>query len=91
MLGFGKVSSYLGYNALEDFFPTMFVKPNPDCTNTYCIKRQKEYQIRLAEEVARKALLPKEEIKVEEIIHEDNDWGQFLHLFYKKLEKLLVT
>lgn len=44
LLGFGKVSPYLGYNALDDFFPTWSMKPNPDCTDKFCINRQHEYQ-----------------------------------------------
>ena len=44
LLKFGKVTYYLGYNALEDFFPTMSMKPNPNCDDSYCRKRQKEYQ-----------------------------------------------
>lgn len=43
LLNFGKVSPYLGYNALDDFFPTWSMKPNPDCTDRFCIERQKDY------------------------------------------------
>jgi hypothetical protein len=45
MLGFGKVSSYLGYNALEDFFPSMAMLPNTQCDDNFCRKRQEEYQV----------------------------------------------
>eukprot|EP01090_Pellita_catalonica_P000492 TRINITY_DN10343_c0_g1_i3.p1 TRINITY_DN10343_c0_g1~~TRINITY_DN10343_c0_g1_i3.p1 ORF type:complete len:282 (+),score=49.20 TRINITY_DN10343_c0_g1_i3:103-948(+) len=31
LLGFGKVSYYLGYNAMDDFFPKWEIKPNPAC------------------------------------------------------------
>lgn len=31
LLNFGEVSSYLGYNALIDFFPKMVLRPNPQC------------------------------------------------------------
>lgn len=44
MLEFGKVSPYLGYNALEDFFPSWSMKPNPDCTDRFCVERQKDHQ-----------------------------------------------
>jgi len=45
LLKFGKVSRYLGYNALLDFFPTMELKPNDECGDSFCIKRQKEFQV----------------------------------------------
>ncbi|TRZ00141.1 hypothetical protein DNTS_030922, partial [Danionella cerebrum] len=31
LLGFGTVSYYLGYNAMQDFFPSMAMKANPQC------------------------------------------------------------
>ncbi|GAB5366446.1 hypothetical protein AAMO2058_001144500 [Amorphochlora amoebiformis] len=43
-LSFGQVSYYLGYNALKDFFPTWPMRPNPNCTNTACIKCQEKYK-----------------------------------------------
>lgn len=45
LLGFGKVSHYVGYNAMEDFFPKYSMKPNPQCDNSHCIKRQLLYQV----------------------------------------------
>lgn len=71
LLNFGQVSYYLGYNALVDFFPTMTVKPNPQCEDSWCRKRQAEYN-------AKKAAEPKVEKVVEEekaVVHEDNEWG----------------
>ena len=44
LLKFGDVSHYLGYNALQDFFPTMAMKPNPTCDDSFCRQRQKEFQ-----------------------------------------------
>ncbi|KAK3083251.1 hypothetical protein FSP39_017694 [Pinctada imbricata] len=71
LLKFGQVTYYLGYNALQDFFPSMAMKPNPQCDDLHCLKRQAEYQKRLAS-------MPKvEEVKVEkeeEVVHEE-DWG----------------
>ncbi|PVD37762.1 hypothetical protein C0Q70_00363 [Pomacea canaliculata] len=71
LLGFGDVSYYLGYNALQDFFPTMALKPNPQCDDRFCRTRQEEYQ-------AREATRPKEEKsevkKEEEIVHDENPW-----------------
>ncbi|KAG7488504.1 hypothetical protein MATL_G00034710 [Megalops atlanticus] len=71
LLGFGKVSYYLGYNAMEDFFPTMSMKANPQCDDRYCRKQQEEYKRKEAER-------PKQEVmdeKEEEVVHEDNEWG----------------
>lgn len=47
LLDFGKVTPYLGYNALDDFFPTWSMKPNPECTDRFCVERQKDYLKRL--------------------------------------------
>jgi ubiquitin-like modifier-activating enzyme 5 len=47
LLKFGKVSHYLGYNALLDYFPTMCLKPNETCSDSFCVKRQKEFQVRI--------------------------------------------
>jgi len=70
LLKFGQVSHYLGYNAMLDFFPTMSMKPNPNCDEYFCLKRHKEWKIEQASK-------PVEEVVVEEeeIVHEDNDWG----------------
>jgi ubiquitin-like modifier-activating enzyme 5 len=42
-LSFGKVSYYLGYNAMADFFPTWPMRPNPACTDRNCRERQTQY------------------------------------------------
>lgn len=70
LLKFGTVSFYLGYNAMQDFFPTMSMKPNPQCNDRNCRKQQEEYKKKVA-------ALPKKEVvqEEEEIIHEDNEWG----------------
>ncbi|XP_070289515.1 ubiquitin-like modifier-activating enzyme 5 isoform X1 [Myotis yumanensis] len=70
LLKFGTVSFYLGYNAMQDFFPTMSMKPNPQCDDRNCRKQQEEYKKKVA-------ALPKKEVvqEEEEIIHEDNEWG----------------
>ncbi|XP_063688100.1 ubiquitin-like modifier-activating enzyme 5 [Bolinopsis microptera] len=67
LLKFGEVTEYLGYNALNDFFPQFNLKPNPTCDSNACLKRQKIW--------AETAPAPiKEEIVEEEIVHEE-DWG----------------
>ncbi|KAM9649317.1 ubiquitin-like modifier-activating enzyme 5 isoform 1-T1 [Morphnus guianensis] len=70
LLNFGTVSYYLGYNAMQDFFPTMSMKPNPQCSDQNCRKQQENYK-------KKEAARPKQEEieQEEEIVHEDNDWG----------------
>ncbi|XP_013399773.1 ubiquitin-like modifier-activating enzyme 5 [Lingula anatina] len=71
LLGFGNVTHYLGYNALQDFFPSMSMMPNPNCDDNHCRKQQVEYQ-------KREAAKPKPEVKEQEeekIVHQENDWG----------------
>ncbi|XP_070841822.1 ubiquitin-like modifier-activating enzyme 5 isoform X1 [Chaetodon trifascialis] len=70
LLKFGTVSYYLGYNAMQDFFPTMAMKANPQCNDSYCRIQQEEYKKKEAER-------PKIEVvqEEEEVIHEDNEWG----------------
>ena len=73
LLKFGDVSHYLGYNALNDFFPLMSMKPNPNCDDSYCCRRQKEYLIQPRNHQ------PSEQSKIEDadniIEHEDNEWN----------------
>ncbi|KAM6970999.1 ubiquitin-like modifier-activating enzyme 5 [Tautogolabrus adspersus] len=71
LLKFGTVSYYLGYNAMQDFFPSMAMKANPQCNDRYCRRQQEEYKKKEAER-------PKVEVveeEEEEIVHEDNEWG----------------
>ncbi|CAM4721670.1 hypothetical protein PO909_016925 [Leuciscus waleckii] len=70
LLGFGTVSYYLGYNAMQDFFPSMAMKANPQCDNAHCRRQQEEYKRKEAER-------PKQEVveEEEEVVHEDNEWG----------------
>ncbi|XP_051969990.1 ubiquitin-like modifier-activating enzyme 5 isoform X1 [Xyrauchen texanus] len=70
LLGFGTVSYYLGYNAMQDFFPSMTMKANPQCDDRHCRRQQVEYKKKEAER-------PKQEVVhvEEEVVHEDNEWG----------------
>lgn len=71
LLNFGEVSDFLGYNALQNFFPTYTVKPNENCSNGHCRKAREAHLKYLAENpVVEK---PKEEEKP--VVHEDNEWG----------------
>lgn len=78
LLGFGVVTDYLGYSAMTDFFPSMSLKPNPACEDSWCVRRQYEENAR-AEEEAKLAmnngLHPEEEEEEEEDLHPDNEWG----------------
>ncbi|XP_022994401.1 ubiquitin-like modifier-activating enzyme 5 [Cucurbita maxima] len=77
LLKFGHVSPYLGYNSLKDYFPTMEMRPNPQCSNVACLERQKEYIIaKPARDAAAKAKMEAEALTVEEIpLHADNEWN----------------
>lgn len=54
----GSVSRYLGYSAMKDFFPTMEMKPNVECTNSHCRKQQVYdqllvYQVNICTEIVK--------------------------------------
>lgn len=69
LLNFGEVSDYLGYNAMNDFFPKMTLRPNTQCDDRHCLARQKEFAAKPK---------PVEEAVVEEVdqqLHDDNEWG----------------
>lgn len=70
LLEFGSVTHYLGYNALDDFFPTMQMKPNPQCDDNHCVRQQEEFK-------KREEMEPKEitlEIEISPVEHEENEW-----------------
>ncbi|KAI3865664.1 hypothetical protein MKX03_001524 [Papaver bracteatum] len=77
LLNFGQVSPYLGYNSLKDFFPTMAMKPNPQCSNSPCLERQKEYMLTKPErDAAAKAKMEAEALLVvESPVHAENEWN----------------
>ncbi|KAI3943620.1 hypothetical protein MKX01_039248 [Papaver californicum] len=77
LLNFGQVSPYLGYNSLKDFFPTMAMKPNPQCSNSPCLERQKEYMLTKPErDAAAKAKMEAEALLVvESPVHDENEWN----------------
>lgn len=78
LLGFGKVSDYLGYSAMKDFFPTMTLRPNPSCSDPMCVARQREMSESLKADVEEKSRGNDEagdsgDQKMD--IHPDNEWG----------------
>merc|ERR1712212_1108532 len=74
LLKFGNVSYYLGYNAMQDFFPTMVLKPNKDCDEFHCRKNQKKFMEEEAERLKNQPEIVETEPEVE-VLHEENDWG----------------
>jgi len=73
LLEFGQVSTYLGYIALKDHFPQMCLRPNRDCSQHWCRKRQVEYQAYLASLPPPEAAVAVE--AAAEDLHPDNEWG----------------
>lgn len=70
LLKFGEVSNYLGYNALNDYFPKMILKPNPQCDDAMCRQRQAEFAVK--PKTAEEAL---EAVEDDKPLHADNEWG----------------
>ncbi|KAE8703516.1 Ubiquitin-like modifier-activating enzyme 5 [Hibiscus syriacus] len=68
-----------GYNSLKDFFPTMAMKPNPQCSNAACLKQQKEYILANPSRVAAtKAKIEAEASAAAAAgvpLHVDNEWN----------------
>ncbi|KAL9335376.1 hypothetical protein Peur_072557 [Populus x canadensis] len=65
-----------GYNSLKDYFPTMEMRPNPQCSNAACLERQKEYLLeKPAGDAAIRAKMEAEALLVPEgPLHADNEW-----------------
>ena len=69
LLRFGTVSHYLGYNALEDFFPTFSLKPNKNCDDSFCVKQQQIYIEKHKDDIV------EDKVQEDNVVHEDNEWG----------------
>ncbi|RZC32097.1 ubiquitin-like modifier-activating enzyme 5, partial [Asbolus verrucosus] len=82
LLKFGKVSNYLGYSALTDFFPNMNLKPNPNCDDSNCCLRQEEFAAKPKTQVV-------ESVREEKPLHDDNEWG--ISLVDESVENALDT
>jgi ubiquitin-like modifier-activating enzyme 5 len=85
LLKFGQVTRYLGYNALLDFFPTMSLKPNETCSDSFCVKRQKEFKISEAKRLAELVVVEPVE-QVEENLHPENDFRKKKFIFISSLK-----
>merc|ERR1719400_2377753 len=75
LLKFGEYSKYLGYNAMEDFFPKMSLKPNKDCDDYHCRKQQKKFAEEEVERSKNQPEIVETPDVTNEIVHEENDWG----------------
>lgn len=75
LLGFGQVSDYLGYSALRDYFPCMTLKPNPACSDAWCVRRQQEAQKQAAQEALKVKNVEEQIAENTGDIHPDNEWG----------------
>merc|ERR1712141_540736 len=76
LLQFGEVSDYLGYNAMNDFFPRMTMRPNVDCEEFHCRDKQKVF-IAAEEERRKRESLLEDTVgeNIIEVLHEENEWG----------------
>lgn len=74
LLRFGQVSYFLGYNAMSNFFPVDCIRPNLECTNGACRKRQKDQEAigRWEPDVWKP---PHADVDDGPAVHEDNEWG----------------
>ena len=60
---------------MQDFFPTISMKPNESCDDSYCRQRQEEWkQFLLLNPVAKE-----ETVEEVNIVHEDNEWGKIFY------------
>lgn len=79
LLGFAPVSCFLGYNAFSDFFPRDVLRPNPECTNEWCRRRQQEAKaagLDYPPGYGRDGLPVSASKKAEKApVHESNEWG----------------
>jgi len=76
LLGFGTVAMYLGYNAMDDYFPTMMLTPSGTCPNYKCLELQKKYEgWDMVSSVMPWKALEAAEAADREVVHEANDWG----------------
>lgn len=75
LLGFAPVSCFLGYNAFSDFFPRDVLRPNPECTNEWCRRRQREAKeagLDYPPGTGKEAPAGRASAKP---VHESNEWG----------------
>lgn len=70
LLKFGKVANFVGYDALNDFFPSYTLRPNPECDNRHCRAAAARRAAQADKPIEQEASV------VAPVVHEDgNDWG----------------
>lgn len=79
LLHFGQVSYYLGYSAMNNFFPSDVLRPSKDCTNPDCRRLQEEYAGKWSPEVWTPRVEQAEEENEWGITYPLEGYGSFLH------------
>jgi ubiquitin-like modifier-activating enzyme 5 len=70
LLHFGSVSNFVGYDALNDFFPRYTLLPNPECDNRHC-REWAARRVGVNAEANQSATVAEVDV-----VHEDGDcWG----------------
>ena len=64
----------------SDYFPSMELRPNPQCSNSHCRLQQEKHQECLrTHPLSSQEKEPGEE--EEGVVHKSNDWGKFVSLY----------
>ncbi|KAL8273051.1 hypothetical protein Esti_002972 [Eimeria stiedai] len=74
LLGFGRPSTFVGWESLQDYFTSLQLRPNDQCADVWCCKRQEEVR---AKGISLDDYMPREQEQVaaEGRLHEDNPFG----------------
>ncbi len=75
LLSFGQVSYYLGYNAMNNFFPSDMIRCNKECTNNACRRQQTKWDLVGWSPQVWKGAGHSGKDHDEAPIHDDNEWG----------------
>jgi ubiquitin-like modifier-activating enzyme 5 len=78
LLDFGELAFCLSYNAKKDFFSNYMIRPNPECKDGWCVKRQQEKAAKPGPsylEQREAKVNPKAAHKESEPVHKENEWG----------------
>ncbi|CDI85786.1 thiF family domain-containing protein, putative [Eimeria praecox] len=74
LLGFGRPSTFVGWESLQDHFTSLRLRPNDQCADTWCCQRQREVQ---EKGLTLEDYLPpmQQEMAREGPLHDDNPFG----------------
>ncbi|CDJ52253.1 thiF family domain-containing protein, putative [Eimeria brunetti] len=74
LLGFGRPSTFVGWESLQDHFTSLRLRPNDQCADVWCCKRQREVK---EKGLTLEDYFPHvvEEERLEGPVHEDNPYG----------------